>query len=104
MLAFLRFVAACFLLVAVFAAVDDYTRARAAGRTVITSTSEHWQRLAPTYFSQARGAVQRSTHPVVWDYGLGEVLRVPTWGLFGFLGLVLAYAGRRRKRVNVFAN
>jgi hypothetical protein len=104
MLVFLRFLAACLLLVAVFAAVDDYTRSRVAARTVITSTSEHWERLVPTSFMQARAAVQRSTHPLVWDYGVGKLLRVPTWGLFGFLGLVLAYGGRRRKRVNVYAN
>jgi hypothetical protein len=104
MLALLRFLAACFLLVAVFAAVDDYTRSGASGRTVVSGTAEHWERLSPTSFKQARASVQRSTHPLVWDYGVGQILRVPTWGLFGFLGLLLAYAGRRRKRVNVFAN
>lgn len=104
MLALLRFLAACCLLIAVFAAVDDYTRSGPAGRTVVTATAEHWERIAPTSFKQARGSVERSTHPLVWSYGVGQILRVPTWGLFGLLGLVLAYAGRRRKRVNVFAN
>jgi hypothetical protein len=48
--------------------------------------------------------VQRRSHPLVWDYGVAQILRVPTWGLFGLLGLLLGYAGRRRRRVDIFAN
>ena len=104
MTAFLRFLAGCFLLAAVIAAVDDFTRSQAAGRTVIASASEHWQRVSPASFNNARSAVQRRSHPLVWDYGVAQILRVPTWGLFGLLGLLLGYAGRRKRRVDIFAN
>jgi hypothetical protein len=33
-----------------------------------------------------------------------RLLLLPTWAVFGTLGLLAAYAGRRRRRVNVFAN
>jgi hypothetical protein len=102
--AFLRLLAACLLLVAVIAAVDDITRSRSEGRPVVTAAFDHWEKLAPATFNNAKAAVRRSTHPVVWDYGVHGMLRLPTWALFGVVGLVLAYAGRRRRRVNIYAN
>ena len=50
------------------------------------------------------GAVGRATHPLVWEMGVRKLLAVPTWAVFAVLGLLCAYAGRRRRRVNVFAN
>jgi hypothetical protein len=102
--AFLRFLAACLLLVAVIAAVDDITRSRSTSHAVVTPAFDHWAKLAPATFSNAKGAVSRSTHPAVWDYGVRVPLQLPTWALFGVIGLVLAYAGRRRRRVNIYAN
>jgi hypothetical protein len=40
----------------------------------------------------------------VWNLGVRQLLAVPTWSAFAALGLIFAYAGRRRRRVNVFAN
>ena len=40
----------------------------------------------------------------VWEVGVRRLLLMPTWLLFALLGAVFAYAGRRRRRVNVFAN
>jgi hypothetical protein len=104
MAAVFRFVAGCFLLVAVIAAVDDATRSLAADRPSVTSAGEHWSKLAPATFNSARSAVQRHTHKVVWDHGVRELLRLPSWALLGLVGLAFAYAGRRRRRVNIFAN
>ncbi len=104
MLAFLRFLAAVILLIAVIAAVYDGTRSVTANKLVTTSLAEHWTTLAPTLLDSAKSAVQRSTHPLVWDMGLARLLALPAWGLFGGLGLILAYAGRRRRRINVYAN
>ena len=101
----LRFLAGVFLLVAVIAAVNDVTRSVAAGtRIPAVSTYDHWSRLAPVTLTTARNAVQRKAHPLVWDPGLVSVLRLPAWGLFGLVGTLLAYAGRRRREVNIFAN
>lgn len=100
----LRFLAGALLMVAVIAAANDVTRSQLADRTVMISTYEHWSRLAPVTLAAARRSVQRNTHPLVWDFGLLPPLQLPAWGLFGLLGLLCAYAGRRRREVNVFAN
>jgi len=100
----LRFLAGAFLLVAVIAAVNDATRSLAANRVVMLSTQEHWSKLAPGALTAAQGSVRRTTHPLVWDAGLARVLQLPAWGLLGLVGLILAYAGRRRRRVNIYAN
>ena len=48
--------------------------------------------------------MRRATHPMVWELGVRKLLAVPTWAVFGVIGFLLAYFGRRRRRVNVFAN
>jgi hypothetical protein len=40
----------------------------------------------------------------VWNFAIRPLLVVPTWMLFLSLGLICAYIGRRRRRVNVFIN
>jgi hypothetical protein len=100
----LRFLAGVFLLVAVIALVHDATRALAAHAFVSTSLFEHWSKLAPASLAGAQSAVQRYTHPLLWDPVIRKLLLLPTWALFTALGALLAYAGRRRRRVNVFAN
>lgn len=104
MLLFLRFLAAVFLLMAVIAGVYDGTRSLAADKLVMISLLEHWASLAPGLLAATQGFVRRLVHPLAWDQGLGKLLQVPAWLLFGALGLLLAYAGRRRRHVNVFAN
>ena len=104
MLTLFRFLAAVFLLIAVLAGVYDGTRTLAADRLVTTSLLEHWSTLAPTLLNTAQGAVRRSTHPLVWDMGLGKFLLLPASLVFFAIGVLFAYVGRRRRRVNVFAN
>ena len=104
MKACLRVLAGLLLLIAVMAAVNDVTRSLAADRAVTTSTYEHWSKLAPVTLAAARASVEKRTHPVVWTWGLGPLLELPAWGLFGLLGLVGAWGGRRRREVNIFAN
>jgi hypothetical protein len=104
MLGILRFLAGVLFVIAVLAAVYDGTLSVAAHALVTTSLFEHWSKLAPTLFLAAQGAVQRYSHPLVWDVGVRRLLLLPTWLVFGAFGLALAYAGRRRRRVNVFAN
>jgi hypothetical protein len=41
---------------------------------------------------------------VVWDAGLMRVLKLPAWVVFGLAGLLLAWIGRKRQRVNVYIN
>jgi hypothetical protein len=104
MLQFFRFLAGVLLLIAAIAAVYDGTRSAGAGHLVTTSLIEHWSKLAPALLAAAQSGVQRATHPLVWELGARKLLGLPTWAVFAGLGLLLAYAGRRRRRVNVFAN
>jgi hypothetical protein len=103
---FLRFLAGVLLLVALIAAIHDGTRALESRGTEITMTSlgEQWSKVAPISHKNAQAAVKRYTHPIIWDGLIQRLLLLPTWAVFGSLGLVAAYAGRRRRRVNVFAN
>jgi hypothetical protein len=71
---------------------------------VFASTQEHWSKISPQSLASAKSALQKATHPAVWDGGVLRILGLPTFLLFGLLGGVLAYAGRRRERVNIFAN
>jgi hypothetical protein len=103
-MALLRFVASVLLLIAVIALVYDGTRTLAGGGTVVTSTGEHWSKLAPASLKAAQGAVRRYSHPLVWDTFISRLLMLPAWALLGGLGVLFAYAGRRRRRVNVYAN
>lgn len=86
------------------AAVTDATHSLASKQVVVLSAQDHWSRLAPASFAATRASVRRSTHPLVWDAGLGKVLQLPAWVLLGLVALLLAYAGRRRRRVNLYAN
>jgi len=65
---------------------------------------EQWAKVAPLSHKNAQAAVRRYTHPFVWDGLIQRLLSLPTWAVFVNLGLLAAYAGRRRRRVNVFAN
>jgi hypothetical protein len=100
----LRFLASVLLLIAVIAIVSDATRSLAAHTLTFTSLGEHWAKIAPATLTAARSAVQRHTHPLVWDLGIRKLLLLPTWVVFGVLGMLVAYTGRQRRRVNVFAN
>jgi hypothetical protein len=104
MLGVLRFLSGVLFLIAVLAAVYDGTRSLDTHTLITTSLSEHWSKLAPTLFIATQNSVQRYTHPLVWEVGVRRLLLLPTWLVFGMFGLALAYAGRRRRRVNVFAN
>ena len=104
MAALVRFLAGTFLLVAVIFAVNDVTRAQTSGPSSFASLYEGWATLSPATLKSAQTNVQRYTHPTVWTWGIAKVLQLPAWGLLGGLGLLLAYAGRRRRRVNIYAN
>jgi hypothetical protein len=105
-MSFLRFLAGILLLVAVIAAIYDGTRALESkgGEIAMTSLGEQWLKVAPVSHKNAQAAVRRYTPPFVWDGLIQRLLLLPTWAVFAGLGLLAAYTGRRRRRVNVFAN
>jgi hypothetical protein len=104
-MAALRFVAGLFLLAAVIALVSDVTRTQlglAGGPS--TSLLKHLADLAPSSLAAAQRAVQNNLHPLVWDPVLKSFLSLPAWASLAAIGLLLAYAGRRRYRVNIYTN
>ena len=101
----LRFIASLFFLVAVIALVADATKPLSGlGPFAATPVAKHITDFAPATLQAAKGAISSATAPWVWDYGIAGILRIPTFVLFGVLGLIAGYAGRRRRRVNIYAN
>jgi len=104
MAALLRFLAGAILLVAVIFAVSDATRSLGTNGATAVTVHQTWSTVSPISLSAAQGAVQRYTHPAVWNWGVLKILQLPAWALLGLLGLILAFLGRRRRRVNIYAN
>jgi hypothetical protein len=105
MAALLRFLASIVLLVAVIFAVSDATGSLGTNRpAAVTTVHRTWSAVSPTSLAAAQGAVQRYTHPIVWNWGILKILQLPAWALFAIVGVVLAFLGRRRRRVNIYAN
>jgi hypothetical protein len=101
----LRFISGLLLLIAVTAMVSDVTHAQLGdARGAFGSPLGLWTELAPATLASAQKTVQRAVHPWLWDPVLRSLLALPTWLSFGALGLLCAWGGRRRKRVNVFTN
>jgi hypothetical protein len=101
----LRVLSRPLLLLAVIALVYDATRSMNAGSGfIVTSLGEHWSALAPTTLQTAQATVRRRLHPALWDDGMTRLLRLPSWFVFGAMGIGLAWVGRRRDEVKVFVN
>jgi len=101
----LRFLASLFLLVAIMALVSDMTPWLIGGKPFIsTSFAKHWGDVAPATLQGAKMAVTKVAGAWAWDWGIGALIRLPTYLLFGAVALVAGVAGRRRRRVNVFTN
>jgi hypothetical protein len=103
-MALLRALAWIFLLAAVIALVNDLTRANATGLFVQTSLMAYWKTLAPQSLAAFAGFVQRVLSPRLWDPVLVRVLVLPAWMALCAAGLLCALLGRRKRRVNIFAN
>jgi hypothetical protein len=104
MLGFLRFIAGVFLLIAVIFAVNDATKGLAGRGSGAITVHQTWSAVSSPTLKAAQNAVERYTHPAIWQWGVLNLLQLPAWAMFGTLGLALAYAGRRRRRVNIYAN
>jgi hypothetical protein len=103
-MAALRFRGSVFLLLAAVILIADITNTRgAAASGFAVSMAKHWASLAPATLAAAQKSIQ-STSPVLWDPIVKTLLAVPAWALFAFLGGLMAWIGRRRRRVNIFVN
>jgi hypothetical protein len=101
----LRIVGVWLLLLAMVAAVIDATKSLAGGGDwVTTPTLQQWASLSPETLAAARAAVETNVGSFFWDPVLTEILNTPTWALFGVLGILLYWLGRRRAPREVFIN
>lgn len=101
----LRFLAFVFILIATIAFVADATPAfDGFGPFEPTLLVEHWAALAPKSVAAAERAVSNATHPLIWQYAVSPVISLPTYFLFGALGILAAFIGQRREQLNVFTN
>jgi hypothetical protein len=101
----LRFLAFVFLLVGTIALVADATPALDGfGPFEPTLFVDHWRGLAPKSVTAAQTALSEATHPLVWDIGVSSLINLPTFFIFGVLGLLAALVGQRRERLDVFVN
>ncbi len=99
----LRFLAYVFIIIAVVSLINDVTPVLAGiGPFRSTSLMEYWRGIAPATLQQTLTTIQA----LAW--GLPELARflieLPVSVLFGALGGLCAIAGRKRQRVEIFAN
>jgi hypothetical protein len=101
----LRIIGVWFLLLAMVAAVIDATKSLAAGGAwVFTSLGQQWSSLNPDSLAAARTAVETHVGTFMWNPMITEILNTPTWVVFGILGVVLFWLGRKRAPAEVFIN
>lgn len=104
-MAALRFLAALCALVAILAFVSDVTPSlNRQAPFAPTSFMAHWQSISPSTLTSAEESLTKSLSPAAWNAVNWVALDRPTFVLFGVLAAILGYAGRRRRRVNIFVN
>ncbi|MEO8651114.1 MAG: hypothetical protein ABI391_02360 [Hyphomicrobiaceae bacterium] len=101
----LRIAARILLVVALLALVSDGTRTLATdGGLVVTSFLERWTDLAPASLETVKRTLSLKVHPALWDSVLARLFALPAWLVLGGAAVILAYAARKRRRLNVYAN
>ncbi|MGA8690709.1 MAG: hypothetical protein WB662_12595 [Methyloceanibacter sp.] len=102
---FLRILGVWLLLIAMVAAVIDATKSLAGGGAwVFTPLGQQWSSLNPESLATAKAAVEAHVGSFMWDPMITEILKAPTWAVFGLLGLALFWLGRKRAPSEVFIN
>ena len=101
----LRIAARVLLVVALLALVSDGTRTLATdGGLVVTSFLEHWTDLAPASLETVKRTLSLKVHPALWDSVLARLFALPAWLVLGVTAVILSYAARKPRRLNVYAN
>ena len=97
-----RFVGMWFIAGALVAVVIDAAKTIAASALTMTPLGGGLFTLTPSTLVAAQEFVQTRIEPYVggwlWDPVIQWILLLPTWAILGFLGFVLTYLGRRRRR------
>lgn len=100
----LRFIGGFFLLIATLSLIHDGSQTLIRGNgLLVTPLGQHWQDVAPSLMLSMRASL-RAIWPWLWDGPVTFLLGYPGWIIFGIIGALLCYAGRNRKRINIYAN
>ena len=93
-----------FLLLATLSLIHDggLTLTRHKG-ILVTPIGQHWFDASPSSLDAAEKAVSHIS-PWIWNNIIVTVLLYPGWIVFGLIGVVICYLGRKRKRINIYAN
>lgn len=105
-MAVLRFLASLLLLVAAVALISDLTRVQTGATKGFdpTTIARQWQDMAPASLQAAQAVVSKATHPLVWTWGVAKIINTPLFALFGGLGAVAGWLGRRRRTIEIYVN
>lgn len=95
----LRLLAALALLAAVVSLVSDVVLLRPA-----TTVAAYWQAISPVSYAAAGKSVSALAGDWLWRGVIAMALSLPAYVFFAGLGIALGYAGRRRRRVNIYVN
>ena len=100
----LRFLGNISFLAAIVALIYDGTKSLGEGALSMTPLGQHWFNLSPGTLTLAQSAIEKHVSSTLWDPVIITTLLAPAWVVFGVLGLILHIVGRKRVRMNVFAN
>ncbi|MEQ1576122.1 MAG: hypothetical protein ABL894_00575 [Hyphomicrobium sp.] len=104
-MAVLRFMSALFFLIALIALAADATPLLSGPAGFHpASVQQRWSEIAPAALSAAQQSFADRGISALWNILLMPVLSLPACVVFGVLGALMGYAGRRRRRINVFVN
>ena len=87
-----------FIIVALVALGADIVGSLASRSIDITPLGQQWFEINRASIGLAQAVIQRYVLPELWDPVIVTVLLLPTFAVFGVLGVILAYAFRYRKR------
>ena len=100
----IRLIGTFILLIAAVSLIHDsgVTLAHHKG-ILVTPIGQHWFDISPSSLQSAENIVQ-GLSPWIWDNIVVTLLLYPGWVVFGLLGAVICYAGRKRSRINIYVN
>ncbi len=102
-----RFIGLWLIAGALVALVVDAAKSIAASALTVTELGKAWFEVSPSSLMSAQAFVQRTVEAYIgdwlWDPLIMWMLMLPTWLVFGALGFLLTYLGRRRRRRPAYA-
>ena len=104
-MAIFKFLGSWLLAAAALVLINDATRGLAPSmRFTFLSMRGLWQMIHEGSLAAAQGFLQRSVHALAWDPVMLAILKLPAWFVLGFIGGLLCYLGRDRRRVELYTN